>query len=234
MAKVSAWVAVGVVTLAAAMLAFLWLTATDATPEAHAQVVTEACAKTLTTDYFDINVNMEATRDGEPSTYQFTATASVAGPNFQVSVSGFVDQPVHVDGIHLDGKGYARENDGPWAIDPMATNSLLTFFVGGAPTAQGWSLCPGLDKAEKVGDETLQDMATTRYSWSVSTDALPDSAKDHIVMTRADYWVDQTGQLVQMRRTEVHPIDPPMTTIQTTTFSGVGQPNEITAPTLGQ
>ena len=89
----------------------------------------------------------------------------------------------------------------------------------------------------------VQGITTTRYTTSISNDVLPDSAKERLVTTRWDYWVDETGQLVQLGRIERRPpqvcfrrwlFTPAIGgTWKMSTISGVGEPNIITAPVVG-
>ena len=228
--KIASALTLGIVVLAGGAL-FFWPDLDDE-PQASAQEVVEsACAKAVATDYFDLAVHMEATEGGMESDYGYTAKVGVAGVDFQLEVRGFIDRPMHADGIYVGGKGYTREADGVWQVEPAASTTLLALF-GATPTADGWSICPDLAKAEKGGTEVVQGSPATRYTVSVSIDALPNSAKEHIVHTQWDVWVDETGQLVQVRRTETHPTEPTTITTQTTVISGVGETNVITAPVV--
>ena len=199
-----------------------------------------ACAKAVATLFFDLHVTTEATENGEQSDYAYDVKVSVAGRDAQMQLQGFIDRPVHAEVILVDGMAYSREVGAPWRVDPLnpETPTILDTFVGALPTATGWSICPVLEEAVKVGDEVVQGMTTTHYTASDSFKALPDGTKERLITTQWDYWVDETGLLVQLRRVETRPPQSqwPVTfiTTQTTIISGVGEENVITAPALGE
>ena len=200
----------------------------------------DACAKAVATPYFDLHVTTEATENGKQSDYAYDANVSVAGRNAHMRLQGFISKPEHAEVILVDGMAYSRDVGAPWRVDPLnpETPTILDTFVGALPTATGWSICPVLEEAMKVGDEVVQGMTTTHYTASDSFKALPDGTKERLITTQWDYWVDETGLLVQLRRVETRPPHSqlPVTfiTTQTTIISGVGEPNSITAPTVGE
>ena len=209
--------------------------------EAHAQdAVTNACTKAVATPYFDLHVTTEATENGEPSDYAYDVKVSVAGRDTQMRLQGFIDGPVHAEAILVDGMAYSRDMGAPWRVDPLTpeTPTILDTFVGALPTETGWSICPVLEEAVRVGDEVVLGMTTTHYTANDSFKDLPDGTKERLITTQWDYWVDETGLLVQLRRVETRPPHSqlPVTfiTTQTTTISGVGEENVITAPVLGE
>ena len=229
-------IAIGVVAALAPVAAIVWVALLD-TPQASAQEVVEgACAKAVATDYFDLTVRMKANPDGGDAERYYDAKVSVAGIAYQLEVQGVIDRPVHVTGIYVDGVGYSREGTGAWQVDKSASHRLVSYFFGFTPTEAGWSVCPNLEQAEKVGEEVVQGITTTGYTTSISNDVLPDSAKERLVTTRWDYWVDETGQLVQLGRIERRPPQDGRAIggTWTTTISGVGETNTITAPTIPQ
>ncbi len=204
------------------------------------EVVADACAKAVATPYFDLHVTTEATENGQQSDYAYDVNVSVAGRNAHMRLQGFIDKPVHAEVILVDGMAYSRDVGAPWRVDPLnpETPTILDTFVGALPTATGWSICPVLEEAVRVGDEVVQGMTTTHYTASDSFKGLPDGTKERLITTQWDYWVDETGLLVQLRRVETRPPQSqwPVTfiTTQTTIISGVGEENTITAPAVGE
>ena len=170
----------------------------------------------------------------------FTLEASVSGDDYYAKYTASTDGAT-MELMRLAGQSYYRDSiDGAgWEfLDfPLASIDRNLSVLGDTPT------CPDLTNVTKVGDEVLNGVAVTKYT---SGDGKPAPlAADFRGSKRGDlfeYWVDGRGQLLQIynehyiaahyegsaegKTTGVYRI--------TTTFSGVGEPNTITAPTLGQ
>ena len=141
---------------------------------------------------------------------------------------------LHHQGIFVDGVGFYQKEPNQWQLDHTITAEYLQRFFN-ITTADGdWSLCPEIEKIEKVGVEMLDGVEMTVYRIETDLNFLPEPKK-YVVNIRTDFLVDATGQLVQLRTVESHPAADergPGTVTTIATISGVGEVNTITKPTI--
>ncbi len=213
---------VGLFTLAIVGSVVIFLTFTRTSAEA---AVREACAQTAAVDSYDL---VSAT-SGETSSEElgaFTMTMrleiSVSGSaqHAILRIGGVPNEPEGVIEQIYDGQSarYLRRSDSSeWTVLPATDEGMALPF----PHSRE-SLCPDVDNATLLGEETLDGVQTRKYK----VDTLGDSW--HI-------WIDSEGWLVQ---TEELPSgvagaseDLPLFV---TTYSGIGESNTIVIPTVGQ
>ena len=174
MVKVSAWVAVGSVTLSAAMLAFLWLRPQGTVPTVSAKEAVEAaCNKMANVNHYDMAATVKHTTNGVQEAESFTKAARVSGADWiakwTASSDGATGQLARVEG-----KGYMRDSiDGRgWVYFPGELPHLNSQFSDlGATLA-----CPSLDKVTLYDTETTDDGARLkRYTSGAGADGLADA-----------------------------------------------------------
>ena len=138
-----------------------------------------------------------------------------------------------VEARYVDGASYYREDDSPWRTD-IPIGGL------GFPYAAD-SQCPILGPVAQVGDEAIDVVPVTHFTFSVEESVGPvgdadDFGSDYGENTVEDWdiWIDDTGTLIQTTRTLVATTEDggKHTTELTSKFSGVGEPNTIAAPVL--
>ena len=229
--------AFGTVAALTAIAALAWWTFSPASEVATTQdVVKDACAKATGSGNFDIVqvVTGETTGQEKPDSVEWRL--SVSGLDFHLSGQGSMGRgPLDTEMVYADGVGYARDVERPWYLDESVTPRIVAIFFDLRPTADGWSLCPELEGISKVGIETLQGVETTRYAISHKIDLLPEENEVYIATYTWDWWVDQTGLLVQMKASEIYPpadIAEGGRVYSVSRISGVGEPNTITAPVV--
>ena len=244
-ARWTAWASVSFL-LALTGGAAYWLAVT-ATPDVSAQeVVTAACSKTVAAGHFDIHTTSDA-----PGTYDdFEFKASIAGADYHL-VGFSADMSMHGEEIKVDGKTYARmgtrTGEGKWEVyNAPLSDSIITNPLGTGRLSEGGVVCPSLDEdaVVKIGEETLNGIEMTRYRKERSLDyakAIWPDEKDrlgrtHVVFFTHDFWIDETGQLVQVKLVQSFPPEEGQTgrqmMEQVTKISGVGETNTITAPVV--
>ena len=145
------------------------------------------------------------------------------------------------EGIYTAGVGYLRDGNAPWAVNKILDHEFVALHFGVDFTAEGWSLCRDFPDAEdkgwlqKVGEETVDGALTTLYTVSQDIDVPPLEDKYAINLTLY-FWVDGTGQLVQIkevgltRLTMTGTLPGPST--KETKIVGVGETNAPRPPYL--
>ena len=211
-------------------------TPSDTTPEASAQVVTDACDKTMTTDYFDLYVRTEGKFENTPEPDEsFEMKFSVADDDFQFEFRGnMLRGAVHDEGKFVDGVGYFKRQDTSWYLSKSINTRYLRRFFAITNADGDWSVCPDTSKVEKVGTEVVDGVELTVYKIEYDFNAAAEPEK-YILHVRTDFHLDATGQLVRIRDVESHPATDdggPGTITKTTTISGIGEENTITAPAI--
>ena len=219
----------------------LFATLRDTPTVSAKEAVEAACNKLANVNHYDMAATVKHTTNGVQEAESFTMAARVSGADWIAkwtsSSDGATGQLARVDG-----KSYTRDSiDGRgWAYFPTALPHLNASISHlGANLA-----CPSLDKVTLESSETGSDgSALTRYSSGTGAEGLsdafanPDGSKATIAHT---FWVDAEGLLVKHRE-ELHLllVDPDgrrRQGVQTsvTTYSGIGEPNTITAPVIGE
>ena len=212
---------------------------TASTPDVSAQVVTDACTKTTSATHIDLSlshVGKYISGEGTDSAGEIKARIAGADFHFAGDIAGDPYLPYNeIELIYLDGVGYSRYDDGPWEITHDVDEKVLARMLRLDPAPDGsWDLCPQVTDIEKVGPETLDGVATTHY---MSTNEVVNKlGKDDLRHDLAlHYWLDEEGLLVQLQFDIVTRTGEYETLNRTITkVSGMGEPNVITAPTLGQ
>ena len=233
-------IAIGVVAALAPAAAIVWVALLD-TPQASAQEVVEgACNQMNGVDSFDLYSVKKASLDGVPWEGTLVQKARISGADYHsqytVEATGDTDEIIRVGG-----KGYYRSNDNAWQVSdgPLQDTTSHLAALGVTP------ICPDLSKVTWKGEEELNGVKVDRYiSGSAMAEEVAalndvDSAfRGEKRIAVHDYWVDERGQLVK-HRLEAHTLAQydygrgiSVVTAETT-FSGVEEPNIITAPVVG-
>ena len=217
-----------------------WLVTRDSSGIGTQTVAKDACDKTNTQEPFDFRTVV--TTPYQEATYN----ARVSGEDFHLTAtmkSGHV-----VEAIRVDGRGYSRENGGEWGTENLPSISVLHGLIH--HIRGGNVVCPQLRPEAKVGDEVLGATSTARFRFSQSsvigpvgvldTGSPPVAVASGDVVAKSIYelWVDSTGRLLQTKIVATFKAGDnqpeenrgEMTSI----ISGVGEPNVITAPVIGQ
>ena len=180
------------------------------------------CKTQSVTTYFDIEVSHYVS--GEIAEARF----SIAGTDFSFQGQTRVGEQIRdLHGIYIDGVGYTRYDAEPWRRDVSLTPDFVGLHSGLPTYEEGWSLCPDLDFLEEMGREWRSAGETTRYRWKTKEELSPGE----VISIQFDYWVDETGLIVETRETPYNPT----TMVAIPWFNkivDVGEPNVITAPTI--
>ena len=227
--------------VAATAAAVLWVALRD-TPEAHAQQVAQACEKATASPYFDLVQTVAVKPLGGEVDTRAESKVYAAGADFHWTMQW--DDGREHEGIYTTGVGYLRDGNAPWAVNKILDHEFVALHFGVDFTAEGWSLCRDFPDAEdkgwlqKVGEETVDGALTTLYTVSQDIDVPPLEDKYAINITLY-FWVDGTGQLVQIKEVRTDPPDnnrnfAGAVVTKETKIVGVGETNTITAPTIPQ
>ena len=238
----------GIVVLAGGAL-FFWPDLDDE-PPASAQVVVEsACESLEKARSYDMSATLKGSGDGVPWP-AFTFKAQVSGSDYQSSLratDGSGEDIVRIGdtdyqrSIITDGSGGVIEKG--WQVSDTKLRDVDSWLsaLGDSP------VCPDLSDVLYLGDEQIDGVKVTHYasgdtdgSQKKALDAL-DSAFEGMKDVEAhEYWVNVDGQLVQ-HRLGLHSLSQgggtdrrTLSAIAVTKFLDVGEPNVITAPTLGE
>ena len=221
--------------------AALWLALRDAPTVSAKEAVQAACEKMDYVNHYDMDATIKYVVDGVPDKEHFTLQASVSGEDYAAKWTASSDGATG-EITRIAGKGYIRESiDGRgWEIFPGEIPHINNHLGDlGATLA-----CPSLDKVNLEDTETDSDsFQVKRYSSGIGAEGLADAPQNvhgHKESSAYTFWVDANGLLVKHLQERhqlathrdgrvVHEV---MTT--TTTYSGHGEPNTITAPVLGQ
>ena len=238
--KIAAALTLGIVVLAGGAL-FFWPDL-DNEPEASAQAaVGSACTNMDKVESYDILTTTKITGDNAPLG-NVTIKARVSGDNYhaEFSAPGYeADEYIRVGGDSYE--RVAAYGTG-WALSSASFRDIDSNLgiLGDSP------ICPDLTQVLRKGEEELNGIKVTRYtsgdtsgSEKAALDALDETFEGSKVVDLHDYWIDASGQLVQHRH-EYYSLSQyrgdrqANNVVMLSTFSEVGLPNTITAPTLGE
>ena len=201
----------------------------EASPQ---QEVQSACAELGRTESFDLTIH------AKDNTTQDTliTSVSVQGDDFSGSLT-FSGQGTWAEFIRANGVDYYREGTGAWA----ASNARFSDVGRILPGVGDNPVCPDTSNFVAAGDEVLDGVKVKRYADPEplsTTFADVDTAfrggksrRENVV------WITSDGQLAQFQST-IHVLTQTDaerrvdTTVQTTTISGIGETNTITAPVV--
>ena len=203
-------------------------------------------------DSYDFSATTTGSNDGVSWDVTVTTEARVSGEDYNILIS--VPDGSTVEQLKVDSVNYFREYqpdyplffDNTWRREDISGgpgNSINTPLsaLGDWPVA-----CPSVSGVTWSGEEALNGEMTTRYTSGEGPEAFdnldydPSLFSDSYALDTSshEYWVDSGGQLVQHRMNqysqfveegEVRGVGHVVTL---TTFSGIGEPNVITAPQL--
>ncbi len=250
MTKVKYSLTIGVIIMMA-IAAGLWI-ALDLISGARAQgVVQTACDKTASSLHFDLLISTEPPEFADAPGASETKI-SVAGPDYHL-VASTSDAQLIRELVYVDGVAHERYErfygDAKWRImDPelvVAPGTYISLPFASAPKLGGdHPLCPDFTRVVKAREEeTIHGVIATRYTATEDIDLLKGASEeirktDHfIAVTTWDFWIDESGQIVQTRMVSVlpreqGPADQPKTETAKVVVRilDVGEANVITAP----
>ena len=245
-AKIALPVILAVVALAS--LTLWMLLRSEGQPAASAQVVVEsACESLEKARSYDMSATLKGSGDGVPWP-AFTFKAQVSGSDYQSSLratDGSGEDIIRIGdtdyerSLITDGSGGVIDEG--WQISNTKLRDVDSWLgaLGASP------ICPDVSDVLYVDEEQLDGVKVSHYasgdvdgSQKKALDALENTYEGHVEVH--EYWVNVDGQLVQ-HRLEIHSLSQGpgverrvTSAIGITKFLNVGEPNVITAPTLGE
>ena len=231
------WGPLGVLAaLLVALAGAVWLPQWGSAPEVSAQeAVQSACERMEQVDSYDISVRHPAT-DGERDLI-LIVDFKVSGNDYEGSWTVDGEAEPYVRFMRVGGVNYMNQGQG-WELYEHTFLEINQMFPAGDSLP-----CPEVGDLRNVGTETLNGVLVKHYndaSQGDTTAGQPNSAGTPTGVhpsKAADFWVDKSGQIVQLARnipiTKQTATGSEEATIQVvSTFSGVGQANVITAPVV--
>lgn len=255
-------IAGAVIVIAAIAAAVLWWTSARGPAVVSAEeALGRACAELDATDSYDVTATVDGTVDGRPyievypDTTFFVHFMRVSGNDYHTTMTEENDDTVVIEHIRVGNVLYLRErgyadDGGPgdwkeWRRRDVEAGPPLLQYLGDNP------LCPDLANLtvrsegtfNALGDDLVDGVSTLHFSDGGRlgpVGRVDDPEAQGTVSEKFDFWVDQdSGQLVQVV-TEAHYRNqrfqegPPenLKARWEIKFSGIGEPNVITAPTL--
>ena len=227
-------VAIGMVAL------FVWLDNRNTPPVSAQETVQRVCGDMDNIDSYDFIASVKAEQDGVVFPDTMTFKASVSGKDYQMSYTVGSDNSSEF--IKVGDMGYTRSSvDGNiWEVSKSDLQDIAPQLsaLGDSP------VCPEITNVLWKGEEELDGVKVTVYT-SGDTSGVEKTALNDVDgsfqglkhASNHEYWVDGNGLLVQHRE-ERHTLsqhDGNRTVLHfftLATFSGVGEPNTITAPTI--
>ena len=234
----------GIVVLAGGAL-FFWPDLDDEPPASAQEVVESACSGIDDVD-FDFSAVMKGTYDennsGVTSWPDVTIKARVSGKDFEYEY--IVPDGSSEGHIRLGDTAYMRlRNSDDWYVsEKFHASSIgeILPMLGDAP------ICPDLSQVVRKGEDEVNGVKVTQYTSGdydgtekAAVDALDETFYGLKTAVAHTYWVGIDGQLVQYRnetRAFANDEDGSQRTyiVSLFTFLDIGEPNTITAPTLGE
>ena len=220
-------------------------TATPA-PQASAQEVVESACSGIDDVDFDFSAVTKGTYDennsGVTSWPDVTIKARVSGKDFEYEY--IVPDGSSEGHIRLGDTAYMRlRNSDDWYVSEKFRASSIGEII---PILGDDTICPDLSRVVEKGEDELNGVKVTQYSSGdndgtekAAVDALDETFYGLKTAVAHTYWVGIDGQLVQYRN-ETHAFANDEDGSQRThivtvmTFEGVGEPNIIEAPALGE
>lgn len=250
-ARITMALSLSIALLALACLT-LWMSLRSEGPSAASaqEVVENACASMEKSQSYDMSATLKGSGDGEPWPVTFTFKAQISGNDYQSSLratDGTGEDIVRIGDTDyeksLNSDGYGGITSRGWQISDSKIRDVDSWLgaLGDSP------VCPDVSGVLYLGEEHLDGVKVSHYA-SGDTDGLQkkeldeiDSAYEGLKIVEAhEYWVNTDGQLVQ-HRLELHSLSQghgterrTLSSFMVTKFLNVGEPNTITAPTLGE
>ena len=230
--KTASVLALGVSVIALAGMA-VWLSLQD-TPQASAQQVAQACEKAMASPYFDLYHVTTGKPIGGEINETLEVKARVANGDYHLTAQW--ETGPTMEAVYMGGVGYSHLDNDPWQLERSIDSGFLNRHFDITVTAQGWSICPDLSFGEKVGADMLDGAPMTRYMSNIDVSIPLNDKNTWDEYLERDYWVDETGQLAQVRVVKTNPdagkdaVGSIVTKV--TKIIGVGETNVITAPSL--
>ena len=208
------------------------------------EVVQRSCTELAKNDQYDFSSQAGGSENGVPYPGIIEAKGSVSGKDYYVTNTDYNDQVLEIR--QVGNNVYWRQGtDGAWTqrgVQPRIPHDVLG--LGETP------ICPDVTNVIQKGEEDLDGVKTIRY---VSGDV--DGSEKAALESDSDFqgskyiyfhehWID-TGGLLAQHRAQIYLLqqNDPETKVtgrnvsevfKLTRFFGIGEPNTITAPALGE
>ena len=239
MSRLYKWAAVPLLALAIAIPGYFWLTASSGSGITAQIAVTGACEDLQRVSSYDATTYFTMTSNIVPGVKTATEKKRVSGlDSHSASTYDFGVESGTWEYIRVNGVVYESEDGEEWRI-------LKGSFNDPFPIQADEGFCLNLTEFGALGeDRTLDGLLADHYSAGstligptgrVSEDSVePGSFAQTAELY--EFWIDSDGQLVQMKESQTHVgvnlkeekiIDK---VEYVTVFSGIGDPNIITAP----
>ncbi len=220
-----------------------WLVFTEGQPQASTQeLLVEACERTTKTD-FDFKTTLHGNQNlgSDDKIVTVTYDFQVSGEDFYLD---FTDEEGAFEVIYVDHVAYYKDTGDDWKVaDPqpkskMTIAGMLDSRPGHLDKAYSDNpLCPDIGDVASIGKETINGVQTEHYQTKDTGVGAPEVRTENT--TRGlditwDYWVNEDGQILKTVETMTLTGNAEAGQVETTTLiSGVGEANEIIAPTIG-
>ena len=229
----------------------LWFVFAGDKPQLSAQeLLVNACERSAETD-FDLLMTIHGNENFEDKIVTITYDVQVSGDSgtmykediYMIVTSGERSQEV----IYVDEVMYYKDPGGVWILaDPQSRMTVAGMLRGyESPLMEVQSanpLCPEIGPVATVGEETVATVGEHHYRLTATGVGAPDGPTGQVGENTYispgqdmtwDYWLNEDGQLLKMQQviTLTGNTDAGQLMI-TTEISGVGEPNEITAPVV--
>ena len=246
--KTASTLALGAVVISMAGLA-LWMSLRDS-PASAQEIVQNACAKFGKVDAYDLTsrvVSYETIGVGPEELYnEWSGKGEFDGGNYRVESQEVTGEHREVGYIRVGDVGYERFTSQGNVWKEM--DRKLGDWIGLVQGLGSNPLCPTATDYRDLGSTTLNGEAVKRYTDAPVTGGQAYSLEELKEVpadgegrrNTVEFWVNGNGELVQVYGTlwggytddDGVPVRWRIT--HTTSFFNLGEPNVITAPTLGE
>ena len=232
-------IAIGVVAVAALTAAGIaWWLSVGVSPAVSAQETVEsACNQLEQAESYDFTVRV--TDSGSEGT--LLIAVRVSGDDYEASWTIQGETTPIMEFVKVGGVSYRRDNsDGQgWQVMGTELNEVSLLFPGVGDSL----ICPETSRFSYLGAKTLNNFSVKHYtdgngSSTLDNELSPTGSANNNSLGINEFWIDNSGQIVQHLRT-IMPGDtttgglPQTSTTQMrTVFADVGETNTITAPVV--
>ena len=225
----------------------LWWVLVRSTQQVSAQeIVRSACDDMEQVTSYDATAKMTGTQDGVAWGDTLTVSVSVSGDDYHLTITAVSDRATS-EYIRVGGVSYTRQSVyGPeWQVSDVPFGDIDTVSLGLGDNP----ICPEVRGFRDVGEEEVNGKDVIHYTDKAEGSAVgqPDSGPFDdvdesfrgILETKTNnFWIDGDGQIVQHEQNAnyLYHLEgqgrQESTTRSVTVFSGIGEANTITVPTV--
>lgn len=232
MTRRSRYFAVTGIILSALSFAFVvwWLNYWNSGPapvDSAQRIIPNACD--MDSPNFDVATSLQTPLEDVPT----EINGRISGKDYHLVLTRGtrLSEVIHAEGIVLE----REDASSPWEESPMSAAGWLTRLLGSGRVDN--IICAPLDPTHVVGSEKLGEVVTTKYVWAYSWHKKENTGTADVDLWthRWEVWLDENGQMVQIRTSNKDPEKPFQGTeywnIATSKILNVGEENVITKPT---